>query len=201
MARLDGNRFTGPLPAALGSLGNALKGLYVSDNLFESQVPLTWVGLGGLRVLSAHSCGFSGNAGQLLDALPTSVRQVVLDNNHLTGSLPTSVSRLRAMRRLVLSDNLLEGPLPTELADLSYLKGLEVDGNHLTGAVPEQLGALPLTTCVLTRLENATNEFASPVPPTVVNRCQIVMAEDGGVEAPDPPPSPPPSSTPGLQRR
>ncbi|XP_020517830.1 LRR receptor-like serine/threonine-protein kinase ERL2, partial [Amborella trichopoda] len=59
-----------------------------------------------------------------------------LSNNHLTGTLPTSLGDLRQILVLDLSQNMLKGKIPRELGRLHFLGLFSVTDNDLEGSVP-----------------------------------------------------------------
>mmetsp|Transcript_39070 Transcript_39070/g.94471 ORF Transcript_39070/g.94471 Transcript_39070/m.94471 type:complete len:323 (+) Transcript_39070:162-1130(+) len=66
-----------------------------------------------------------------------------LDNNHLMGTLPSTIGLLNNVSNIWLSDNALHGPIPgAAFAKLSKLAVLFVDNNRLSGTVPAELGNL-----------------------------------------------------------
>ena len=55
-----------------------------------------------------------------------------LNDNELTGPIPTELGQLTELYALILDGNELTGPIPTELGQLTELYALYLDGNHLT---------------------------------------------------------------------
>lgn len=66
------------------------------------------------------------------------LNDLILNNNQLTGSIPSELGNLANLTELWLSNNRLSGALPAELARLS-LGYLFLAGNTLTGCVPARL--------------------------------------------------------------
>ena len=62
-----------------------------------------------------------------------------LSRNQLTGAIPTELGNLVNLELLYLSSNRLSGNVPSELGNLSELEGLTLLSNQLTGCVPEHL--------------------------------------------------------------
>ena len=94
---------------------------------------------------------------------------LVLDRNRLTGSIPTELGNLSSLETLALSHNRLTGPIPPELGNLSKLEWLGLfgnpDGNRFTGPVPPELGNL----ANLKRLALSGNQLTGPIPPALGN--------------------------------
>ncbi|KAJ0868831.1 putative transferase, protein kinase RLK-Pelle-LRR-Xa family [Helianthus annuus] len=67
----------------------------------------------------------------------TSLTELDLSSNHLTGQLPSNVSDfMQFLTKLDLSSNNLSGQIPLELAGLDRIKEFDVANNRLSGQVP-----------------------------------------------------------------
>ena len=84
---------------------------------------------------------------QRLSALTT----MNLDNNHLSGSIPSGSPA--GLAELVLHGNSLTGGIPSGLGGLSALSKLFLQGNLLSGTVPSELGASSYEYCRLTNTQ------------------------------------------------
>jgi Protein tyrosine and serine/threonine kinase/Leucine rich repeat len=131
---LSGNRLC-TLPSDFGRL-KALRIVFFSDNLFTSlprelaQCPqLSMVGFKANRIEEFPE-----------DALPASVRWLILTDNRLT-RLPASIARLEKLQKLMLAGNHLDS-LPPEMSRLHRLELLRISANRLT-CLPEWLLELP----------------------------------------------------------
>lgn len=84
----------------------------------------------------------------LMGTLPTSV--INLDNlillylgqNQITGAVPEIVNLDSPLTALYLNENAFEGPIPASLGSLTSLEFLYLNGNKLSGAVPIELCSL-----------------------------------------------------------
>ncbi|MEK7990510.1 MAG: hypothetical protein VSS52_005845, partial [Thiotrichaceae bacterium] len=65
-----------------------------------------------------------------------------LNNNQLTGEIPSELGNLSGLTRLFLSNNQLTGEIPNELGNLSSLINLDLRDNQLTGKLPFSLNNL-----------------------------------------------------------
>lgn len=72
-----------------------------------------------------------GNLGDLL-----------LQENQLSGEIPSELGNLSHMTELVLFNNRLTGRIPPELGSLAKLRWLWLGENQLTGEIPAELGNL-----------------------------------------------------------
>ena len=96
------------------------------------------------------------------------VKQLTLDFNNLTGSLPPLLGSLASLQDLDLEQNALSGTLPASLANLVALTQLGLGGNQFVGALPQELCSL------LGRVNSSTgprkpcdlsgNRFDCPLP-------------------------------------
>eukprot|EP00253_Pinus_taeda_P021568 PITA_21568 len=78
----------------------------------------------------------------------TALIKVSFDNNHLIGPLP-NLSTLIKLERLYLQNNNLSGTLPSWLCELKNLKELNIENNNFSGVIPAQLlnGSLKFSYC------------------------------------------------------
>ncbi|MBO1348618.1 MAG: putative Ig domain-containing protein [Hormoscilla sp. GUM202] len=88
------------------------------------------------------------------------VTEISLNNNDLSGPLPSELGDLSNLQILELYDNSLNGTLPSELGDLSNLQYLHLYDNSLSGTLPSELGTL----ANLTRLSLNNNDLSGPLP-------------------------------------
>ena len=84
-----------------------------------------------------------------------------LGGNALTGSIPPELGGLERLTVLGLWSNSLSGPIPSELGSLDGLEVLDLGGNALTGSIPPELDNLSTLDSLF--LDN--NHLTGPVPP------------------------------------
>ena len=70
------------------------------------------------------------------------VYSVDIDDNGLTGQIPSEIGQLGHLIHLGLHNNGLTGDIPAEIGDLTNLDWLALAGNNLTGSIPPELGQL-----------------------------------------------------------
>ena len=93
-----------------------------------------------------------------------------LDSNYqLTGPIPPELGNLSSLTKLNLSGNRLTGPIPAELGNLSSLWYLSLEQNQLTGPIPAELGALSS----LTGLVLWGNKLTGPIPAELGNLSRL----------------------------
>ncbi|KAM0863492.1 hypothetical protein ACQ4PT_044564 [Festuca glaucescens] len=59
-----------------------------------------------------------------------------MNNNSLSGKIPSELSKMPGLLHLLLDNNDLSGPLPPKLAETHSLKILSIEANNIDGAVP-----------------------------------------------------------------
>ena len=72
----------------------------------------------------------------------TSLIDLNLTNNQLTGGIPGELGTLFNLQDLELCENQLSGPVPAELGTLLNLQYLRICNNRLTGVLPSELKQL-----------------------------------------------------------
>ena len=70
------------------------------------------------------------------------VKRLNLEDNVVTGEIPSELGALANLEELDLRDNDLTGEIPSELGDLANLRMLVLDRLGLTGGIPSELGDL-----------------------------------------------------------
>ena len=93
------------------------------------------------------------------------VAELSLDDNQLTGEIPTELGNLSNLQRLYLPRNQLTGEIPTELGNLSNLRTLILSINQLSGEIPTELGNLSN----LQTLWLVTNQLTGKIPTELGN--------------------------------
>ncbi|KAK1409145.1 hypothetical protein QVD17_35670 [Tagetes erecta] len=176
---LGGNLFEGIFPMFLQNL-TSLRVLDLSANKLNSTIPvmnnvvelnlasnrfpgIQETGAWRLCELKQLDLSFNYMQGQLTE--PTECNQyglerLILNDNKLTGEIPTSIETLTALRVLHLDYNLLNGTIPESLGNLTSLTELVLSGNQLTGLIPTSLGNL----VVLKRLDLSENLLSGRIP-------------------------------------
>ena len=77
--------------------------------------------------------------GVTCDNLTSSITELNLTNNGLSGILDTRIGTLTSLKVLDLSDNDIKGSIPSEVGMLSNLEKLRISYNAFTGEIPETL--------------------------------------------------------------
>ncbi|XP_059624251.1 probable LRR receptor-like serine/threonine-protein kinase At5g10290 isoform X2 [Cornus florida] len=153
--------------------GDALYALKNSLNASANQLkdwnqyqvnPCTWSKIScdssnNVISVSLSSMGFFGVLSPEIGAL-TTLTQILLQGNRITGGIPKEFGNLTSLTMLNLESNHLTGEIPPSLGNLKKLQFLFLNQNNLTGAIPESLSSLPN----LSNLQLASNGLSGQIP-------------------------------------
>jgi Leucine-rich repeat (LRR) protein len=169
---VSNNQFTGSIPTQIGGNGiSSLRTLYLDMNQLTGGIPKE---LGLCRQLL--TIDLSNN--QLLGAIPpeinniwtsgTSLRQLILNNNKLSGSIP-SFRSLNQIQMLDFSINAFS-VIPSSLDSLPNLTHLNLSYNQITGNIPVNL----MRDTSLVFLGISDNKLTGAIPSTIGNLKKLV---------------------------
>ena len=154
---LNSINMVGTLPAQLGNL-TALEQLDLAASpQLTGQIP-DLSGLTSLQQLFLYENQLTGEIPNWLGSL-TALTLVALSGNQLEGAIP-DLSNLSSLETLNLAGNELTGEIPDLLGSLTALEFLNLSGNELTGAIPDSLGSLT----ALEFLYLSHNELTGAIP-------------------------------------
>ncbi|GJS58282.1 kinase-like domain-containing protein [Tanacetum coccineum] len=120
-----------------------------------------------LHSYNFHGCG-DANDMTFIDSLKNCTRLITLNhyNCSLTGVLPISIGNLsHRLSILALGDNHLFGSLPSSIGSLVGLTALELKHNRFKGKIPTTIGKLQK----LQYLDLASNQFSGTIPYAIRN--------------------------------
>jgi hypothetical protein len=125
-----------------------------------------WCDVGETTVLEIDLFGnlLTGSIPAELEDL-SNLQYLFLSANQLSGGIPPELGNLSSLRELRLYDNDLTGSIPPELGNLLNLEILWSDGNDLTGSIPPELGDL----ANLESLFLFDNQLSGTIPPQLGN--------------------------------
>lgn len=165
VVRVAGNLFTGSLPASFSGCA-ALRVLDAAGNRLTGEVPL----LGSLaqpasdlEELILDENNLSGTIPSSLGSLSAALRTLRLSGCRLRGSIPDQLGSLAALEHLDLARNALDGTVPASLASLAVLRTLDVTGNFLSGQIPDAF-ASGASRAALRELRLGENQLSGTVP-------------------------------------
>ncbi|XP_042479991.1 polygalacturonase inhibitor 2-like [Macadamia integrifolia] len=75
--------------------------------------------------------------------LPYLESLVLIENLKVTGTIPSTITKLKFLGNLALSHNNLSGPIPSFLSQLPNLHSLDLSTNQFSGSIPSSLSDLP----------------------------------------------------------
>ncbi|RVW88353.1 putative LRR receptor-like serine/threonine-protein kinase [Vitis vinifera] len=108
--------------------------------------------------LGAPSQSLSGSLSGMIGTSP--ILNKLLQNNNISGPIPTELGTLPRLQTLDLSNNRFAGAVPASLGQLSNLHYLRLNNNSLSGAFPVSLAKIPQ----LAFLDLSYNNLSGPVP-------------------------------------
>ncbi|XP_018476975.2 probable LRR receptor-like serine/threonine-protein kinase At3g47570 [Raphanus sativus] len=191
---LGKNKLKGKLPVSLGNL-TSLKGLSFSENYLEGEIPdgiarlnqMVELGLAlnnfsgvfppaiyhfsSLQYLNMFGNNFSGNLRSDFGNLLPNLRELLIGNNSLTGTIPSTLSNISTLQYLAMELNSLTGSIPLSFAKLRYLQTLGLNGNSLGSYSAGDIEFLvALTNCTkLQSLDVSFNRLGGDLPASIAN--------------------------------
>ncbi|KAH6804258.1 Leucine-rich repeat protein kinase family protein [Perilla frutescens var. frutescens] len=138
---LNLNSFIGEIPASIGNLSN-LFWLDLADNKLSGSIPVskgTTPGLDMLVQTKHFHFGRNKLSGEIPPQLFSSkltLKHLLLENNQLSGSIPSTLGLVQSLEVIRLDKNLLSGPVPDNLNNLTKVQDLHLANNKLTGPLP-----------------------------------------------------------------
>ncbi|KAF6173513.1 hypothetical protein GIB67_042643 [Kingdonia uniflora] len=157
------NKLQDVIPPEIGEL-KRLTHLYLSFNSFKGEIPKELANLPELRYLYLHENRFIGRVPAELGNLPN-LRHLDVGNNHLVGTIRELIrleGSFTTLRNLYLNNNYLTGGVPAQLANLTNLEILYLSYNKMSGTIPSGLAHIPR----LTYLYLDHNQFSGRIPDT-----------------------------------
>ena len=115
----------------IGNLTTSLQKLFLYGNKFSDAMLLSVLCLKGLEYLDLSYNDLSMQIPTDIGNLLPNISSLWLNNNRLTGGIPTTMQKLSKLKVLYLQNNLLTGEIPSWLFDFKGLRDLRLGGNHL----------------------------------------------------------------------
>ena len=121
------------------------------------------------------------NNNKLSGTMPTELGNLTklvwfyLNTNNLNGTIPTELGTLTKVQNFALNNNQLSGTIPAELGSLTDLRDLFLNENNLSGTIPPELGTL---TNLRYLLLNENNQLSGTIPAelgSLTNLKQLIL--------------------------
>ncbi|KAI3900680.1 hypothetical protein MKW92_027343 [Papaver armeniacum] len=128
---LSGNSFSGYIPNSIGSSLTQLEELYLDNNHLQGSIPANFNNLVSLKRLGLHQNKLNGgipNLGSLKNLV-----FIDLSNNLISGKIPENLPT--TLVQILIRNNYLSGNLPVTLKNLGYLQVIDLSHNLLSGTV------------------------------------------------------------------
>lgn len=94
------------------------------------------------------------------------IQGIFLDENNLSGELPSELEFLTALVDIDLDSNkLISGEIPSSLGNLPVVESIDLDDNQLSGPIPENL----YNAVTLTAIDLDDNQLEGSLSPSVSN--------------------------------
>jgi Leucine-rich repeat (LRR) protein len=154
------NKISGALPDALGKC-RALRNLWVKGNKLTGRLPDSVATLRALEYLDVHANDLSGPLPAVWDTPKLKIFRA--EDNRISGALPAQLLRQPELEQVFLQNNQLTGTIPTTLG--ANVKSLLLANNKLTGGIPAELGQLKK----LTDLRLNRKQLTGPIPTSLAN--------------------------------
>ena len=142
------------------------------DGWLVTNTPCSWFGVacspGHVYSLNLEDNNLSGSIPTEFADL-TNLVALTIDTNNLTGPLPIELASLPMLEWAWLSGNLFTGTIPVEYGEMPNLLILSLSGNHINGEIPTQLGNLSN----LQRLDLGNNNLTGTIPAELGDLTQL----------------------------
>ncbi|KAM7462605.1 hypothetical protein LguiA_030726 [Lonicera macranthoides] len=170
---LYNNSFSGEIPIEIGQLFR-LRSLLLLNNSIEGKIPANLSQCTSLEVFNVVnnklvgemipreliiSNNLGGTIPKSVGNLSTQLTDFGVEDNRISGSIPSGFGNLVNLERLQMGFNMLEGKIPNDIGMLQKLQGLHLPTNQLSGTIPISLGNISLV-----NLSLGGNFFRGSIP-------------------------------------
>ncbi|XP_016571199.2 probable LRR receptor-like serine/threonine-protein kinase At3g47570 [Capsicum annuum] len=163
-----GNGLSGSLPNGLCNGLPILKGLYLSDNKLQGNMPTSLSNCSQLQILSLSKNEFDGPIHSEIGRL-RNLQKLALGTNHFTGIIPQEIGNLVNLVQLTMERNQITGSVPISIVNISSLQILSLALNNLRGFLPRETGNLTK----MQHLEISGNKLIGEIPKEISNLVEL----------------------------
>ncbi|VAI90110.1 unnamed protein product [Triticum turgidum subsp. durum] len=168
---LYGNHLEGTIPTSLGKL-KGLNLLTLGINDLSGSIPPTFGNLTQLSELDLSGNMLSGSIPSSLIWCP--LQKLDLSNNSLVGPIPRNLFLINTLSvHMRIQNNQLTGDLPTELGNLKNIGELDFSGNLISGEIPISLGECQ----TLQFLNVSRNNLQGTIPSSIIQMKALLMLD------------------------
>ncbi|KAL2501012.1 putative LRR receptor-like serine/threonine-protein kinase [Forsythia ovata] len=133
-----GNNLSGNLPVDICHGLPRLKGLYLSSNELDGEIPSNISECSQLQLLSLSVNKFRGSIPSEIGSIRT-LQILYLGSNDLSGAIPRELGNLENLGRLGMGENFLTGSIPASIFNISSLQYINVSQCNLSGTLPANI--------------------------------------------------------------
>ncbi|GLT51793.1 hypothetical protein SLA2020_251770 [Shorea laevis] len=167
--KIDGNYFTGNLPAWIGNL-STLQFLSVGFNAFSGPIPKELGNLKEIIMLSIHTNNFSGTLPPELGNL-VKLERFILPSCGVGGEIPSTFANLVSMQQMLASSCPFTGKIPDFIGNWTNLTRLEFEGSYMEGPIPSSFSKLTsLNFLIINGLSNVSSSLDFIINLTNLNK-------------------------------
>nr|XP_023904440.1 receptor kinase-like protein Xa21 [Quercus suber] len=170
--RLYNNSLRGKIPRNLSHCTN-LNYINFGRNLLDGEIPATLGTLSKLQFINFEeiACNnFGGELPKCIANFPTTLIYLLLNNNTISGNIPTGIGNLTNLEELDMGNNKLSGHITFEIGKLHKLQILDLSANNIFGNIPYSLGNLT----ILITLYLHDNNLQGSIPLSL-GKCENVI--------------------------
>ncbi|XP_065637672.1 probable LRR receptor-like serine/threonine-protein kinase At3g47570 [Quercus suber] len=120
---------------------------------------------------------FGGELPKCIANFSTTLIYLLLNNNKISGNIPTGIGDLTDLEELDIGNNKLSGHIPFEIGKLRKLRHLDLSANSIFGNIPSSLGNLT----ILIALYLQDNNLQGSIPSSLgkcENMIQLSLAKN-----------------------
>ena len=135
------NNLDGTIPTELSRF-QGLNKFDLSSNDLYGPIPFKYITkISSLKFIDLHDNYLGGKINIPSDnTLYGSLEELLLNDNVLTSTIPTTISTLVKLQTLDLSNNSLVGTIPYDIDKITDLKRIELSSNYFRGTIPSSIG-------------------------------------------------------------